>query len=109
MSMTCIPALCTRRTQRRHRQLLGHSLRPLALAAVALCAAPLALNSAAQAPASQRQPAGTYTLNFPNSEIENVSRAVSALLNRPILVDPRVRGTITLVSERRHPEGGARS
>jgi general secretion pathway protein D len=40
------------------------------------------------------------TLNFVNADIEGVSRAMSAILRRPILVDPRVKGTITLYSER---------
>ncbi|MBL8304408.1 MAG: type II secretion system protein GspD, partial [Ideonella sp.] len=40
------------------------------------------------------------TLNFVNAEIEGVSRAMSAILRQPILVDPRVKGTITLYSER---------
>ncbi len=40
------------------------------------------------------------TLNFVNAEIDAVSRALSAILRRPILVDPRVKGQITLYSER---------
>ncbi len=40
------------------------------------------------------------TLNFVNAEIEGVSRAMSAILRQPILVDPRVKGMITLYSER---------
>ncbi|MFG5407612.1 secretin N-terminal domain-containing protein [Piscinibacter sakaiensis] len=39
------------------------------------------------------------TLNFVNAEIDAVSRAMSAILRQPILVDPRVKGTITLYSE----------
>jgi general secretion pathway protein D len=39
------------------------------------------------------------TLNFVNADIEAVTRAMSAMINRPILVDPRVRGTITVYSE----------
>ncbi len=39
------------------------------------------------------------TVNFVNAEIEAVSRAMSAILKRPILVDPRVKGTMTLYSE----------
>lgn len=39
------------------------------------------------------------TLNFVNAEIEGVARAMSAILRRQFLVDPRVRGAITLYSE----------
>ncbi|MFZ5543571.1 MAG: type II secretion system secretin GspD [Pseudomonadota bacterium] len=39
------------------------------------------------------------TLNFVNADIEAVTRAMSAMLDRPIMVDPRVRGQITVYSE----------
>ena len=39
------------------------------------------------------------TLNFVNAEIDAVTRAMSAMLDRPIMVDPRVRGQITVYSE----------
>jgi general secretion pathway protein D len=39
------------------------------------------------------------TLNFVNSDIEAVTRVVSAMIQRPIVVDPRVKGTMTLYSE----------
>ena len=39
------------------------------------------------------------SLNFVNAEIEGVARAMAAILNRQILVDPRVKGTITLYSD----------
>jgi general secretion pathway protein D len=39
------------------------------------------------------------TLNFVNAEIEAVTRAIAAMVDRQILVDPRVRGQITLYSE----------
>lgn len=49
------------------------------------------------APASRsRTP---VTLNFVNADIEAVSRAIGAMLDRPIIVDPRVKGTITVYSE----------
>ncbi|WP_232351690.1 type II secretion system secretin GspD [Inhella proteolytica] len=38
-------------------------------------------------------------LNFVNADIEAVSRAMGNLLGRNILVDPRVKGTITLYAE----------
>ena len=39
------------------------------------------------------------TLNFVNAEIEGVARAMAAILDRQMLVDPRVKGTITLYSD----------
>ncbi|MDH3461368.1 MAG: type II secretion system secretin GspD [Burkholderiaceae bacterium] len=39
------------------------------------------------------------TLNFVNADIEGVTRAVGAILKQQFLVDPRVRGNITLYTE----------
>ena len=41
----------------------------------------------------------SVTLNFVNADIEGVSRAMAAIVDRQIMVDPRVKGTITLYSE----------
>ena len=43
------------------------------------------------------------TLNFVNADIESVARAVSVMINRPIVVDPRVKAPITLYAERPIP------
>ena len=43
------------------------------------------------------------TLNFVNAEIESVARAISAMINRPIVVDPRVKAPMTLYAERPVP------
>ena len=39
------------------------------------------------------------TLNFVNADIEAVSRAMGAMLDRQFIVDPRVKGNITVYSE----------
>jgi general secretion pathway protein D len=39
------------------------------------------------------------TLNFSNAEIEAVARTMAALTGRNVVVDPRVKGTMTLVSD----------
>jgi general secretion pathway protein D len=39
------------------------------------------------------------TLNFVNAEIDAVTRAMAAILGRQILVDPRIKGQMTLYSE----------
>ncbi len=50
------------------------------------------------APAVKRS-APTVTLNFVNAEIEGVARAMAAIVDRQILVDPRVKGAVTLYSD----------
>lgn len=69
----------------------------LAATLLATSAPPLQAQTSATAPRLRGEP---VTLNFVNAEIEGVSRAISAILRQPILVDPRVKGTITLYSER---------
>jgi general secretion pathway protein D len=39
------------------------------------------------------------TLNFVNAEIESVARAMSSMTGRQVVVDPRVKGTISLSSD----------
>ncbi|NUZ05614.1 type II secretion system secretin GspD [Schlegelella sp. ID0723] len=53
----------------------------------------------AQPAAANRFRGEPVTLNFVNAEIEGVARAMSAILRQQFIVDPRVRGTITLFSE----------
>jgi general secretion pathway protein D len=43
------------------------------------------------------------TLNFVNADIEAVAAAVSKMTNRNFLIDPRVKGTVNLVSARPVP------
>ena len=54
-----------------------------------------------QAQSSRRNApaAAKVTVNFVNADIEAVSRAMAAIVKRQILVDPRVRGQMTLYSE----------
>lgn len=70
------------------------------LAAAALLAAvpTLALAQRASEP---------VTLNFVNAEIEAVARTMAAITGRNIVVDPRVKGTITLSTERPVPPAAA--
>ena len=76
-----------------------------ALALMLLPAAPLwAQDSAASARRSGGLKASTpVTLNFVNADIEAVSRAMAAMTHRQILVDPRVKGLITVYSEQPMP------
>jgi general secretion pathway protein D len=73
--------------------LLAPSIAPIAQAAPADDAA---------VPTSRAR--GTpVTLNFVNADIEAVSRAIGAMLNRDILVDPRVKGNITVYNDKPQP------
>ena len=40
------------------------------------------------------------TLNFANAEIDAVARAMATLTGRQVVVDPRVKGTMNLSTER---------
>jgi general secretion pathway protein D len=52
-------------------------------------------------PAYAQDPAaGEATLNFVGADIESVIKAVGHFTNRTFIIDPRVKGTINLVSER---------
>ncbi|HET7867787.1 MAG TPA: type II secretion system secretin GspD [Burkholderiaceae bacterium] len=62
-------------------------------------AAPAAKPRAAAKSASAAKSREPITLNFVNAEIDAVSRAMAVILDRQIIVDPRVKGTITLYSE----------
>src|SRR6185369_15083482 len=69
-------------------------------AAAALLLASMPMGTAtAQTASAARFRGEPVTLNFVNAEIEGVARAMSAILRQQFVVDPRVRGTITLYSE----------
>jgi general secretion pathway protein D len=81
------------------------AVRPIAwavLCALVLPAAPLtAQQSTAPAPKAQR--AGkeeTVMLNFVQADLEAVVRAIGQFTGRQFVIDPRVKGTINLVTER---------
>ncbi len=58
---------------------------------------------ATKATASGKGPAvkasSPVTLNFVNADIEAVTRAIGVMLDRQIIIDPRVKGTVTVYSE----------
>ena len=75
---------------------------PFATLAAAQNTTPSA-GSAARAPPPGHSPAlrsrAPVTVNFVNADIEAVTRAFAAMINRQIAVDPRVKGNITVYSE----------
>ncbi|WP_334154985.1 type II secretion system secretin GspD, partial [Tepidimonas sp.] len=68
-------------------------------AALALLAAALAGPLAAQTPPPAVRPGQPITLNFVDADIEAVARALGVATGRAIVVDPRVKGPLTLVTE----------
>jgi len=78
------------------------ALSPLAgrRSALALaCALALSLTGAPTATA-QNRPSEPVTLNFVGAEIEAVARTMATITGRSVVVDPRVRGTINLSTDR---------
>ncbi|WP_296906993.1 type II secretion system secretin GspD [Polaromonas sp.] len=57
-------------------------------------------NSQAQTPAAAPKRGEPVTLNFVNANIDAVARTMATLTGRNVVVDPRVKGTITLTTER---------
>ncbi|MCK9685448.1 type II secretion system secretin GspD [Scleromatobacter humisilvae] len=79
--------------------LLANSIAPIAQAAPRKDATA----SAEDAVPTSRARGTPVTLNFVNADIEAVSRAIGAMLNRDILVDPRVKGNITVYNDKPQP------
>jgi len=74
---------------------------PFSFLASAALAGALALPAHANtnAPARRASARETYTVDFPSIEAEAAARAMATILDRPILVDPRVKGTVRLLSD----------
>ena len=84
--MSMKPASLT--TRRLRPALLGTALAVL-----------LAVHAPGTPAAEAARPRGQVTLNFVNAEIDAVTRAIGAMIGRTIVVDPRVRGQMTVTSE----------
>ena len=82
---------------------MTHALFRAACARALIAAAAAGVAQGAMAQASAPTPAprsrAAVTVNFVNADVEAVTRAFAAMIERPILVDPRVKGTITVYSE----------
>src|SRR3954468_17653521 len=70
----------------------------------ALLSLSLAMPVHAQTPApAQTGDANTVTINFVNADIEGVVKAVSEITGKNFVLDPRVKGTVNIVSSRPVP------
>lgn len=49
-------------------------------------------------PAAASRPGGPVTLNFNNADIDAVARTIAVITGKNVVVDPRVKGTMTLVT-----------
>lgn len=87
-----------------HPPWAGRGLRDLIVVA-ALCGPLLPAPAAAAAVPSRT--AAAVTLNFPATDIDAVTRAMAAIQGRPIVLDPRVKGQLTLYSEQAMTAGQA--
>ena len=89
------------------RSLVAHAIR-LLIAATFLQAAPLALMPAlAQQGGDAPRRGEPITLNFANADIEAVARTMAVVTGRDVVVDPRVKGTMNLVTDRAIPPSAA--
>ena len=74
------------------------------VAVAAALALALAGPAQAQTTASDSAPAarsgGNVTLDFANAEIDAVARTMATITGRNVVVDPRVKGQLTLITER---------
>jgi general secretion pathway protein D len=73
-------------------KLKRHTLGALALIAM--------LSTTPDVIAQSTRPGAPITLNFVNAEIESVARALALLTKRSLVVDPRVKGTINLSTDK---------
>ncbi|MGR4867793.1 type II secretion system secretin GspD [Variovorax sp. LARHSF232] len=87
----------------------GFRIGALALAAQLLLAATSlgTLPAMAQESTAAPQRGEPITLNFSNAEIESVARTMAVVTGRDVVVDPRVKGTINLVTDRPVPPAAA--
>jgi general secretion pathway protein D len=69
------------------------------LASVNLLANAAPVNKQASIEKTSIKPEETITLNFVNADIESVARTLAALSKRNVVVDPRVKGTLSLTTE----------
>jgi general secretion pathway protein D len=83
-----------------HGHVVPRAVRRLAQR-LAVCALAVAAGLAPVALAAEE----TVTLNFVNADIEAVVKAVAEITGRNFIIDPRVKGTVNIVSAKPVPKG----
>ena len=76
---------------------MAHRFSPLTL--IALLLSTLLCTTPAQAAVSNSPPNEAVTLNFVDAEIGDIARTIAILSGRNVVVDPRVKGKLTLVTD----------
>lgn len=78
---------------------------PVGSAWAAVDPAPHVIDAPAENATESRVPAGpdTVTLNFVNADIEGVVKVVSEITGKNFVLDPRVKGTVNIVSAKQMP------
>ncbi|KFJ14070.1 type II secretion system protein D [Delftia acidovorans] len=97
-------------TQQHTTPFWRNTLHTLAVSAMLACTAGTAQAQQTNAPTGATpslRPGEPVTLNFSGADIEAVSRAIGAITNRNVVVDPRVKGQITLLTDRPVPPATA--
>ncbi|PJI99077.1 general secretion pathway protein D [Acidovorax sp. 69] len=80
---------------------LRFTLKTIAASALLTCASgQIAAQTAIHTGTSSVRPSEPVTLNFANAEIEAVARTMATITGRNVVVDPRVKGQLNLVTER---------
>ena len=80
---------------------LGFALKAIAASAILACASGQIIAQTAIDTGTGSVRAGEpVTLNFANAEIEAVARTMATITGRNVVVDPRVKGQLNLVTER---------
>ncbi|HRO81996.1 MAG TPA: type II secretion system protein GspD, partial [Alicycliphilus denitrificans] len=82
------------------RRQLRTALHSIAASALLVCAtAQIHAQTANRTHAGSVRPSEPVTLNFANADIEAVARTMATITGRNVVVDPRVKGQLTLVTE----------
>lgn len=77
-----------------------HAIYSLAISALLAAFGPIPSSALAQTTTGTERRGEPVTLNFNNADIEAVARAIATITGLNVVVDPRVKGTLTLVSEK---------
>ena len=80
---------------------LRFTLKTIAASAILTCASgQIGAQTAVDTRTGSVRPSEPVTLNFANAEIEAVARTMATITGRNVVVDPRVKGQLNLVTER---------